>query len=125
MNKIEELHVIKSVKGIEASVRGDTVTSLALLSILILAIEKETGISAEKILDVVGGAMEEGKKEAAKTPKKRVLELEVLGTPIVKWLQENSFPHGTVIVDSYGIRLVRDEIGISTREVRKDEKGSK
>ena len=125
MNEIKELHVIMRNKGIEASVEADTVTALALLSILILAIEKEKGISSEKILDIVGNALEVRKKEPVKTPKKRASELEALGTPIVKWLQENSFSHGAVIVDSYGIRLVQDEIGIPIKEERKDGKGSK
>lgn len=125
MSEIKELHVVKSDTEVEVSVQADAVTALAMLSVLILAMEKEMGISAKKILDVVGNAIEVGKKESVKTPKKKALELEVLGTPIVKWLQENSCPHGAVIVDSYGIRLVQDEIGIPIREARKDGKGSK
>lgn len=107
MGEIKELHVVKSDKEVEVSVQADTVTALALLSVLILALEKETGISAEKILEVVGSAIENGREEPVETPKKRVLELEALGIPIVKWLQENSCPHDAVIVDSDGIRLVK------------------
>jgi len=122
MNEIKELRVRKRDKKIEVSVRSDTVTALALLSVLILAMEKEMDISAEKILDTVRDAIEIMKREPPNTSKKRASELEALGTPIVKWLQENSCPHGAVIVDSYGIRLVRDEIGIPIKEVKKNGK---
>lgn len=116
---------MKKDKKIEVSVQSDVVTALALLSVLVLAMEKEMGIGAEKILDVVGSVMEVRKKELVKTPKKRASELEALGTPIVKWLQENSCPNGAVIVDSYGIRLVQDEIVIPIKEEKKNGKGSK
>jgi hypothetical protein len=58
MNEIKELRVRKRDKKIEVSVRSDTVTALALLSVLILAMEKEMDISAEKILDTVRDAIE-------------------------------------------------------------------
>lgn len=120
MNEIKELHVIKSNKGIEVSVQSDTVTALALLSVLILTIEKEMGISAEKILDIVRTTVESMEAEKTETPKKRVAELEALGTPIVKWLKDNYCSHGAVIVDSYGIRLVRDGGRNSDKEGEKE-----
>lgn len=84
MNEIKELRVRKRDKKIEVSVRSDTVTALALLSVLILAMEKEMDISAEKILDTVRDAIEIMKREPPNTSKKRASELEALGTPIVK-----------------------------------------
>lgn len=62
MNEIKELRVAKRNKKIEVSVRSDTITALALLSVLILAMEKEMGISTEKILDTVRDVIEIGKK---------------------------------------------------------------
>lgn len=115
MNEVKELRVAKSDRGIEVNVQSDTITALALLSVLILAMEKEMGISVKKILDVVGDAIEIGKREPVKMAKKRATELEALGTPIVKWLQENSFLRGVVIVDRNGIRLVQQEEGIPTK----------
>lgn len=105
MDEIKELRVMKRNKEIEVNVQSDTITALALLSVLILAMEKEIGISTEKILDTVRDAIEMGKKEPAEKPKKRASELEALGKSIVKWFQENPCQHGAVIVDSFGIRI--------------------
>lgn len=115
MDEIKELRVVKSGREVEVHVQSDTLTALALLSILVLAMEEETGISVEKILDTIGNAIEMGKREQVKISEEEASELEALGTPIVEWLHENSFLHGVVIVDSNGIRLVQQEEGIPTK----------
>lgn len=105
MDEVKELRVRKRDKEVEVNVQSDVVTALALLSVLVSEIEKEKGINAKKILDIVRDAIEIGKKEPVEKPKKRESELEALGTSIVKLVQENPCLHGAVIVDSYGIRI--------------------
>src|SRR5690606_37843182 len=116
MDEVKELRVMKKDKKVEVNVQSDVVTALALLSVLVAEIEREKGINAKKILEIVEKAIEMRKKEPLETSKKREFELEALGTPIVKWLRENYCPRSSVIVDRYGIRLVRDEMGIPVRE---------
>ena len=108
MNEVKELRVVKRDKKVEVNVQSDVVTALALLSVLVLEIEKEKGINAKKILDIVRDAIEKGMKEPVKTSEKRESELEALEASIVKKVQENSCPHGAVIADSYGIKIYSD-----------------
>ena len=85
--------------------QSDVVTALALLSVLVSEIEKEKGINARRILDIVRDAIEIGRKEPVEKPKKRESELEALGASIVKWFHENSCSHGVVVVDSHGVKI--------------------
>lgn len=116
MDQVKELRVMKKDNVVEVNVESDVVTALALLSVLVAEIEREKGIKAKKILEIVENAIKIRKKEPVMTSKKMKSELEALGMPIVKWLKENSCLRSSVIVDRYGIRLVQDEIGIPIRE---------
>ncbi|EAA9483558.1 hypothetical protein S649_000957 [Salmonella enterica subsp. enterica] len=40
--------------------------------------------------------------------------------PVIKWLNENSNPHASVIIDSTSAELLTGEIGVHTEEFLKD-----
>ncbi|WP_318371996.1 hypothetical protein [Enterobacter sp.] len=50
----------------------------------------------------------------------RTASFEDVVKPVIKWLNENSNPHASVIIDSTSAELVTGEIGIHTEEFLKD-----
>mgnify|MGYP006909287225 CR=1 FL=1 len=52
--------------------------------------------------------------------KKQILEMLEAAKPLIKWLNENTYPHAQCIVDLDGVRLTEDIAMIKTDEYVKD-----
>lgn len=61
-----------------------------------------------------------GDCHVADTNNARASSFEEVVKPVIKWLNENSNPHATIIINSMSAELFSGEIGIQTEEYLKD-----
>jgi len=55
-----------------------------------------------------------------KTPEQRLKEFEAVVRPVIKFLNDNYYPHCTVIIDSMRAELVEGVCGFVTEDYSKD-----